>query len=133
MSFLFDEELTTAVDRLRRGLGDTIAPGLRSDEEYEATLIRYPDEALALAVMAEGLAVEYAQKPDSISDAGTTITWRERVKTWLALAGSARILVVATATAAGSAVTSLQATREDEYWPGEHARVRAHTPTWWTD
>jgi len=122
MSFAFDPTLATAADRLRRGLGDTVAPGLRSDEEYEATLIRYPDEALALAVMAEGLAVEYAQRPDSISDDGTTITWRERVKTWLALAKSARSLTVTTMTT----MTSLATSREGDDLTSQYA-----APMWW--
>ena len=126
MSFTFDATLVTATDRLRRGLGDAVAPGLRSNEEYAATLVRYSDEAMALAVIAEGLAVEYAQQPDSISDEGTTITWRDRVKTWLALAGSARALVASTTTAASSAATSLATTREGDDDPSEYAR-----PMWW--
>lgn len=122
MTFSFDPTLATAADRLRRGLGDTVAPGLRSNEEYAATLVRYPDEALALAVMAEGLAVEYAQQPDSISDEGTTITWRERVRTWLALAKSARSLTVTTTTT----MTSLGTTREADDTTSQYA-----APMWW--
>jgi len=126
VSFTFNATLPTATDRLRRGLGDAVAPGLRSNEEYAATLIRYPDEALSLAVMAEGLAVEYAQQPDSISDEGTTITWRDRVKTWLALAGSARALVASTVAVTTSTATSLDTTREGDDPTSQYA-----APMWW--
>lgn len=127
MAFTFDPTLPTAVDRLRRALGDTTAPGLRTNEEVAATLARYPDEALALAVLAEGLAVEFAQKPDSISDEGTTVTWRDRVKTWLAIASGARTLAALASATTGGMASSVATTRAYDEQPSQYARPLG----WW--
>lgn len=93
MAATFDETLPTAKDRLRRAVGDTAVPdgALRQDEEIFSVLALYPDEAVAQAAIAEGLAVEFAQKPDSFSESGgVSVRWGERVKTWLALAATLR-------------------------------------------
>jgi hypothetical protein len=91
----FDLTLPTALDRIRRSVGDTnTAAALRQDEEILAVLTLTGDENLATAQVAAGLAVEYAQRPDSISDDGTSISWRERVKTWLTISESASALAV---------------------------------------
>jgi hypothetical protein len=40
------------------------------------------DEAAAIREIARGLAARYASEPDSISDNGTALTWRERIAHW---------------------------------------------------
>ncbi len=94
MSATFDPTLSAAKDRVRSALGDIDmseggANALRSDEAI-AAVIAANGEALGTAVLAEGLAAEYAQLPDSISDSGTSLTWRERVKWWRDLAARIR-------------------------------------------
>lgn len=111
----FDPNLPTAKDRIRRLLGDAdVANALRQDEDYVAAIALYPDEAEAAAFVAEGLAAEFARRPDSISDEGTSLRWGERVKTWLELAKRL------TATAAGEAgvivIERADAAEQSEYW-----------------
>lgn len=93
MAATFDLTLPTIKDRMRAALGDRDVPdgALRQDEEYYAQLAISGDEALATAVMAEGLAVEYARRVDAFSESGgISVRWGERVKTWLALAKAIR-------------------------------------------
>ncbi len=110
MAATFDQALPTAKDRVRRALGDAdITDAIRQDEEYAAQLARTTDERETIAIMAEGLAAEYARKPDSLSDADGSISWRERVKTWLELAkrmrdGMAGEIAVGSQTAVSVAV-----------------------------
>lgn len=85
MGFSFDLTLPAKRDRIRLMLADTVAPGLRQDETIDQMLIAF-GEAEATARLAEGLAAQYAQKPDSISDDDGSFTWRDRVSTWLELA-----------------------------------------------
>ena len=103
MTATFNPLLATALDRIRRAVGDTdVEPdtnALRTDEEIVAVVDRTADERLAIIEIASGLAVQYAQLPDSISDEGTTISWRERVKTWLAIADTLRKTLAAEAAA----------------------------------
>lgn len=124
MTATFDQTLPTAMDRLRRALGDAnVANALRQDEEYAAVLARLEDnETAALVEMASGLASEYAQKPDSISDEDGAITWRERVKTWLALATAGRAELSAAATAASNAASSIAVRRAHDYRRSEYRR-----------
>lgn len=123
--FSFDPQLATAKDRLRRALGDTDATSpLREDAEYLATITNASDdESLALAVLARGLAAEYAQLPDSISSDGTSISWRERVKTWLTIATSASTMSVTLT----SGVTSGVLMRDDDGIDNEYSSPRY----WW--
>jgi hypothetical protein len=93
MSATFDNTLSRTLDQMRAALGDRDVPdnALRQDEEYAAQLAISGDAALATAVMAEGLAAEYARRVDSFSESGgISVRWGERVKTWLALAKSIR-------------------------------------------
>lgn len=95
MAATYDNTLPTAKDRMRFALGDTnVAAPLEQDETYAAALAQN-GEKLGQAVMAEALAARYAQRPDSLSSDGDSITWRERVKTWLALATRLRAEVAA--------------------------------------
>jgi len=94
----FDGNLATARDRVRFNVGDIIIDistdplgvALRPDEQYDAVISQTATEDLATAVMAESLAAEYGVVPDSISDDGTSLSWRDRVATWLAIAKAAR-------------------------------------------
>ncbi len=121
MSFSFSPELPGALDRVRLALGDTVAPGLRADETINA-MVTANGEAEAVARLAEGLAAEYGQQPDSLSADGSSISWRDRVKTWLEVA--ARMRVVG-ATAAIAATASIAATR------GEETYAEYQRPTSW--
>jgi len=86
--FTYDSSLPTARDRMRHMLGDTDAANpLRYDESYDAMLTYFENETLATAKMARALASEFAQKFSSVNiQGGPSITYSERVKTWLALA-----------------------------------------------
>lgn len=114
---------------MRADIGDRgPSDWLRSDEEIAAQLARTPDERIATAVLAEGLAAEYARRPDSIGGPDGTISWRERVKTWIALAAAKRAEVTAdAATASGYASASRHATRFDGDEDSEYVR----SATWW--
>lgn len=109
MAFSFDLALPSAKDRIRLMLGDTVAPGLRQDETIDQMIVAH-GEAEATARLAEGLAAEYGQKPDSVGLSGDTYSWRERVKTWLELAR--RMRAIGAAAVSGS--ISAAATRGDE-------------------
>lgn len=86
MVAFYDSLLATAKDRMRHMLGDTdMAAPLREDETYEAILTAY-GETMGTAVLAEALAVEYAQQPTSVSASGVSVAWPDRVKTWQELA-----------------------------------------------
>ena len=94
MSATFDVSLGDPVSRVRAAIGDRDVPdnALRSDEEIDATIaLSGGDELLATAILAEGLAAEYAQRVDAYSESGgISVRWSERVKTWLAIASAAR-------------------------------------------
>lgn len=127
MAATYDPTLPTAKDRVRYALGDTnVAAALEQDETYVANLTLY-SESLAIAVMAEALAARFAQKPDSFGTDGLNVTWRERVKTWLALATTMRANATA---AAGSAASSFVATRNDDT-DAEYVRFTADYG-WWS-
>lgn len=127
MTATFTNTLPTAKDRMRYQLGDVnVAVPLEQDETYAANLTLYGEE-LGTAVMAEALASRYAQKPDSISDDSGSITWRERVKTWLALA--TRIRSGLSAASSSGVAGSITGTRGDE---PTSEYVRPTGATWWT-
>ncbi|OJW05789.1 MAG: hypothetical protein BGO39_05015 [Chloroflexi bacterium 54-19] len=129
MGATYDSQLPTAKDRMRHSLGDIdMTAPLRDDETYAAILTKY-GETEGTAVMAEALAAEYAQQPDQVTDDGTTVTWRDRVKTWLELAARLRKALADTAAQSDSALQSVRPQRYDDRWEerSEYAR-----PGWWT-
>lgn len=129
MSATYDSELPTAVDRMRHSLGDIdMAAPLRDDETYEALLATY-SETEATAVMAEALAAEYAQQPDSIGDDGTTISWRSRVSTWLELAKRLRAALAETTATTNSVMQTVRPSRYDDCYDEWAEYVR---PMWWS-
>jgi hypothetical protein len=82
----YDDTLPTELDKVRHYVGDISnnpATELRTDDHIEAALAEHGFN-LAVAVVAEGLAAEYAQEPGSVRlPDGLTVSWPERVKFWL--------------------------------------------------
>ena len=127
MTATFDNTLPAALDRMRFALGDVdVAVALEQDETYAANLALH-GEQLAIAVMAEALAARFAQDPDSFQTGSLAVTWRERVKTWLALANRIRAELSAVSGALAGALTG---TRGDET-TSEY--VRSADRNWWTE
>lgn len=127
MTATFTNSLPTALDRMRYALGDVnVAAALEQDETYTANLSLH-GETLGIAAMAEALAARFAQKPDTFGSAGMNVSWRERVKTWLALAARLR---AETAMATSGVAASFTATRGDDT-ESEYVRTTADA-VWWT-
>lgn len=125
MSWSYDPLLPSAMDRIRLAVGDADAMNqLRADETINALMTAH-GEAEATARLAEGLATQYAQQPDSIGDDGSTISWRDRVKTWLELAKRMRAEAVAITAGIGSVAYSIGTTR------GEVVEAEYRRPDWW--
>lgn len=93
MSASYDPTLTTALDRMRLRLGDTdVEPeedALAPDETYLA-LLSLQGEALGTATLAESFAARFGQEPGTVTVGGDTISWKDRVSTWLELAARLR-------------------------------------------
>lgn len=79
----------TPRDRARRLLGDTGVDGntfLLQDSEIDAEIAAYRFNE-AVAVLADGLAVRFAQFPDETdTPGGHQVKWTERVRAWQELA-----------------------------------------------
>ncbi len=129
MSSTYNLSLPTALDRIRHSLGDTdMAAPLRENETYAALLLTY-SETEATAVLAEALAAEYAQQPDSISANGKSLTWKDRVKTWLELATRLRAALSASASAVTSTLRVAQVKRYGDY---DYDDSEYYRSTWWS-
>lgn len=129
MAATYDATLPTAKDRIRSALGDIdIANALRSDEAIVA-VVAANGEPLATAVLAEGLAAEYAQLPDSLSTGGTSLTWRERVKWWRELAARIRGELATAAVAASAGFTVTTPTNGDDLRAEYHRPYGTSWPT----
>lgn len=118
MTATYDPTLPTSKDRARSLLGDIDvsdggANALRTDEAIVA-VIAANGEQLGTAVLAEGLAAEYAQLPDSLSTGGTSFSWRERVKYWRDLAARIRTQLASDAAAAANNLLVATPFRGDE-------------------
>lgn len=87
--FTYDSSLSTARDRIRLAVGDTDATNpLRWDETIDALLTLH-GEATATALIARSLANQYAQEPSNTTlPGGLTVSYSDRVKSWLSLAGA---------------------------------------------
>jgi len=126
VAWSYDPGLPSAKDRVRLAVGDTDgANPLRQDETINALVLAH-GEAEATAKLAEGLATQYAQQPDSVDLGGLAVTWKDRVKAWLELAARTRDEAAATAAAAGGATASLATTR------GEELAAEYRRPEWWS-
>jgi hypothetical protein len=124
MTATFDLALPTAKDRLRRALGDAdTTAALRQDEEYAAVLTQFAgNETAALVEMASGLATEYAQKPDSVSDEDGAITWKDRVPTWLKIAATGRADLLKAAEVVTGKAVSVAVMRDHDEAHSEYRR-----------
>jgi len=124
----YDANLPSAKDRVRLAVGDTDATNpLREDETINVTVLAY-GEAEGSARLAESLAAQFAQEPDSVAVDGLTVSWRSRVSAWLELATRMRSQAAADALVTTARTQSRAAMREtvdtlDEYgrpvewWP----------------
>ena len=86
----FDPTLPTDLDRMRDALGDVDTDAaLAPDATYLTRLADADDDwRLAAAAMARSFASRAAAKPESLSGDGVgSITWGDRAKRWLAIAG----------------------------------------------
>jgi hypothetical protein len=135
MAATYDSNLPTPKDRMRHSLGDTdVTAPLRGDETYTALLAAY-SETEATAVLAEALAAEYAQLPASFGAGGTTFSWSDRVKTWLALAARLRTALAETAGTVSNQLHTIQPRRGDWWgrgWDGDEERSEYVRPIWWS-
>lgn len=101
MAATFDPTLPTARDRIRLLIGDHTfgadpTAALRSDESINSVLTMTGDYRLAVAELADGLATEYGQEPDSFTATGDmSISWRDRVSAWEELSARMRRAVAA--------------------------------------
>lgn len=86
----YDAELPTSRDKARALLGDTdTSAELLTDAHYSAVLAWKDTFDLAVAFLAQELASKYAQQPGSVTlPSGLSVSWRDRVATWQALANS---------------------------------------------
>ena len=91
MTATYDPSLPTNRDHLRQLLGDTdTASPLLQDETIDAKLQAFGFTE-ALAQLADGLASELSQRPDSFKeDGGVEYSWQHRVVQWRELATKAR-------------------------------------------
>lgn len=130
MTATYDNTLPTALDRMRFSVGDINftdtepAGALRQDEEYDAILLLQGDWRLAAADMADSLAAQFAQSPDSFTATGDmSVSWKERVSTWLATARRLRT-EVADEAAASSTSSSMSVGPERDYVDSSEYAVR---------
>lgn len=101
----YSDTLETDLDKARAMLGDTSTTELLTDDHIETVLAMYSTFDLALAFMADELAVRYAQEPGSVSlPSGLSVSWAERVKEWRRIADNARLGVLSAGTSALSFV-----------------------------
>lgn len=116
MSFSFDPQLDTALDRVRFALGDVTTPDhLLEDETIQATITARGEEP-AIAYLAHGLATKLAYQPDSVSIPGGPSIRFSRVQA---------LQKTAAATGGGATVSAAGSRGEDTI--AEYAR-----PEWWT-
>lgn len=93
MAATYDLTLPTDKDHIRLALGDIDTDNPLLQDETILVKLQSFGYREALAQLAEGLASQYAQMPDSFTDDGMQLTWRERISNWQSLAKSARQIV----------------------------------------
>lgn len=136
MTATYDEDLLTALDRTRFTLGDTVVgldddgneQALKQDEEYLAVIAASDSESEAIAIMAEALATQVMQDPDSYSESGgISVSWSSRIKTWLTLAEQYRSRA-AVATSTYGSTMSRRPKRDPDVDPEYR---RSYQRRWW--
>lgn len=109
----YDDTLPADLDKARALLGDTsnnASTELLTDDHIDAVLLLYAFNG-GVAFLAQELATRFAQKPGNVSlPSGLSVSWADRVKTWLALATQMR----AGGVVIGGAF-AVQPTRNDGY------------------
>lgn len=129
----YNPELETALDRVRFAVGDTTVEddaAIKPDEEYLAVIAAEETEQAAIATMATALAAQVMQDPDSYSESGgISITWKDRIKTWLDIAKTASERAAVAADGAGQ-TSSSRATRYSAAARAEY--LRPETWPFWT-
>ena len=73
MSFSYDSSLASDLDKVRLYIGDTVSPGLFSNEEIAAYLLIETNVLLCAAALADGLAARFS-KSVSFSLEGLSIS-----------------------------------------------------------
>lgn len=109
-TYTYDDTLPGDLDRARAQLGVTdvtsAETALVSDEHINAVLQGAGSLPLAVTLLARELAATFAQKPSDVTlPSGLRLAWRDRISTWLTLAGMAQT----SAAAASPAVSGLLA------------------------
>lgn len=103
--FSYSELLTSPIDRVRHALGDTVEPGLRSDETYNH-LLTSMTEADVVQTVAAGLVAEFSLLPDSISiPGGPSVSFRTRLDLWKTLASGQATAITGGSTSGISSTT----------------------------
>ena len=117
MAFTYNNTLATAKDRLRFALSDTNAPGFIPDETYTATLAQNDqDEPASARQLASHLAVRFANEHGSIRlPSGLSISYRERVAQWVAIANGKLATSVNPGGTTGGFGFALRPVRDDGY------------------
>jgi hypothetical protein len=121
----YDDTLPTDMDKARAVLQDIDTTAeLLSDDHIEAVLAMFATFDLAIAFMADELAVRFAQKPGSVTlSSGLSVSWSYRVQQWQRIADNARKGVNATAGSMTIVPVTYGASETDEYarppdyWP----------------
>lgn len=133
--FTFDESLGLPRDRVRLRIGDTNAASPLRQDETIAALVAAVGELGAIEVLATSLAAEYAQRPDSLGDNGQSISWSQRVKTWLEVAARARkemtVLEGGDVDGVSSMLSTVRPVRSDIVMVAEYVRERPDAGLWW--
>jgi hypothetical protein len=106
----YDDTSLAELDRARSALGDTATTELLSDDHIEM-IIAEDGYNLGVAMLADELAVRFAQKPGSVRlPSGLSVSWADRVATWRAVAERYRALAAAEVSATTLPLTSRAAT-----------------------
>lgn len=131
----YNPDLLTALYRVRFAVGDTTVAddaAIKPDEEYLAVIAAEDSEEAAVATMATALAAQVMQDPDSYSESGgISLTWKDRIKTWLSIAKDATARAE-TAVAGAGETTSSRATRHSGPVRAEYSRPE-NWPFWTGD
>lgn len=116
-TYTFDPALSTERDWIRVTLGDVdMNAPLVSDEQIAAVRSAALTRDSAILSLAEQVIARLAQEPDSIAEAGITVSYRERLTALRALAGRLRASLAASATAGSSAPTHSRAVTNRGVW-----------------
>ncbi len=138
-TYSYGGDVNDPLDRMRMAVGDTtVGPdgegneqGLKSDEIYLGLLAQLGDWRLVAAEVADQLAAEFAQRPNTINVPGDIAAgWANRSQLFAAVAKRLRDAVAAEQAANAGAVKSVRPARED-YSDDEAEYRRSGTTRWY--